>query len=236
MTLDIKSSQANLLLKSISEECGLRDWLEPVNFPVGHEIASPHGPLNYFYFPTGGVLSTMVHLRGGASAETLTIGNEGMVGVPIWLGISRSFESVLQQIAGEVIRIPARAFCRRIVGHRRTERLIKRFTAYSLRSGAQTTVCNSHHSIRQRVCRWLLTLSDRSDSNRLTLTHSVLAQTLGVRRQSVTEIAHKLQSAGILRYRRGEIELCDRLRLEHLACECYQEIKRLYDRWVRAAL
>jgi CRP-like cAMP-binding protein len=178
----------------------------------------------------------MAHLPEGVSAETLVIGNEGMVGVPIWLGISDSLESVLQRTPGEIIRVPAQIFCKRIVGHRRTERLIKRFIGYSLHSGAQTTLCNAHHEIKQRVCRWLLTMADRVKKNKLKLTHALLAHTLGVRRQSISEIARQLQTAGILRYRRGEVQILDRQKLEATACECYVEIKRSYDRWVRPIL
>jgi CRP-like cAMP-binding protein len=231
-----KAPRRNLLLDSISEECGLEDWIERVHFPLGHEIATPGQLLKHFYFPTSGTISTVVQLREGASAQTLTIGNEGMIGIPIWLGISNSFESLLQQTPGELIRVPARIFCKRIIGHRRTERLIKRFTAYSLRSSAQTTLCNAHHDIQQRLCRWLLTMADRAHSVHLKVTHSLLAHMLGVRRQSVTEVARILQDAGMIRYRRADIHISDREQLETSACECYGELNGLYDRFVRIAL
>jgi CRP-like cAMP-binding protein len=231
-----RSAGRNLLLEAISKECGLEKWLEVVHFPPGYEIASPGQLLNYFYFPTSAVLSTMAQLREGAGAETLTIGNEGMVGVPIWLGISASLESVLQQTPGEIIRIPAPVFCKRIIGHRGTERLIKRFIGYSLQSAAQTALCHVHHEVKQRMCRWLLTIADRVNSVRLKLTHALLAQTLGVRRQSVSEVARLLQAAGIVKYRRGEVQILDRPQLEATACECYGEIKSSYDRWVRPIL
>jgi CRP-like cAMP-binding protein len=228
--------QGNLLLRSIARDCGLEGWIESVQFPAGYPIASPGQLLKYFYFPISGVLSTMVQLREGAAAETLTIGNEGMVGVPIWLGVPSSLESVLQRMPGEILRIPARVFCKRIVGHRKTERLLKRFTAYSLRCGSQTNLCNAHHDIQQKMSRWLLNIADRVKSLKLKLTHSSLAHLLGVRRQSVTEVARNMQSAGVIRYRRGEVQILDRHKLEEMTCECYDEMNRLYDRLVRAAL
>jgi CRP-like cAMP-binding protein len=227
--------KGNLLLESLSRECGLERWLETVRFPRGHEIACPGETLKHFYFPTSGVLSTLVDLREGTTTETLTIGNEGMVGLPIWLGVPSSLEWVLQHTAGELIRIPARIFCERLVGHRRAERLLKHFTAYTLRSGVQSVVCHTHHTVQQRASRWLLTMADRANGLKLKLTQSLLARVLGVRRQSVSEVARKLQKAGIIAYRHGELRIDDRDALEDRACECYVEVKRLYDRLVRPA-
>ncbi len=224
------------MLDSIMKDCGLEQWAEPVEFPVGHEIAAPGDFLSHFYFPTSGILSTLIPLREGETVETLSIGNEGMVGVSVWLGIGSSLETVLQQMQGEVIRIPARIFCQRIVGRRRTERLLKRFTAYSLRFGSQSAVCSSHHSVVQRVSRWLLGMMDRTASAKLKTTQSILAHMLGVRRQSVTEVARNLQRSGLITYRRGEIEIIDPQGLAESACECYGEMKVLYERLVRAVL
>lgn len=226
----------NLLLESIANDCGLQRAIEPVQFPAGHQIAAPGQPLRHFYFPLSGVLSTMTHLREGKTAETQTIGNEGMVGIQVWLGVASSLESVLQQAPGRVLRIPARLFCKQIIGHRHTERLLKRFTAYSLRFGSQVGVCNSHHPVRQRTCRWLLTMADRAHSAQLQLTHSLLAHMLGVRRQSITEVARALSDAGAIRYGRGTIQILDRAALQEASCECYSDMNRLYDTLVRAAL
>jgi len=226
----------NLLLESFARECGLERWIESVHFPPGHQIAAPGQLLDHFYFPLSGVLSTMGHLREGATAETLTIGNEGMVGVPIWLGVPSSLESVLQRVPGELLRIPARIFCKRIIGHRRTERLLKRFTAYSLGFASQTNLCNAHHDIQQKTCRWLLDIADRVNSFKLRVTHALLAHMLGVRRQSVSEVARNLQNAGVIRYSRGEVQILDRRQLEEMSCECYGEMKIVYDRLVRVVL
>lgn len=228
--------QGNLLLNSIARECGLESWVECVQFPPGYQLASPGEALRYFYFPLSGVLSTMMHLREGTAAETLTVGNEGMVGVPIWLGVTGSMESILQRMPGEILRIPAHIFCKQIVGHLQTERLLKRFTAYSLHCLSQTNLCSAHHDIQQKLGRWLLNIADRVNSMTLKITHSLLAHMLGVRRQSVTEAARGMQNAGIIRYRRGEVRILDRAKLEALACECYDELNTVYDQLVRAAL
>lgn len=228
--------QRNLLLDSISAECGLDPWVEPVQFPIGHEIAAPGRNGEYFYFPTSGVLSSVVQFKEGAIAGALSIGNEGMVGLPIWLGIATGLESVLQQLPGQIMRVPARVFCERIVGHRRTERLVKRFIAYSLRFTTQGVACNACHSVGQRMSRWLLNMADRADSMRFKITQSLLAHMLGVRRQSVTEAALHLQRSGIVRYKRGEMSILDRKGLLASTCECYGEMNRLYNRLVRAAL
>ena len=226
----------NRLLESILDDCRLQEWAESVEFPVGHELASPGDSSTHFYFPTFGVLSTVISLREGQTAQTLTIGNEGMVGVPVWLGVRRSSETVLQQMPGEIIRIPARIFCQRIVGRRRTERLLKRFTAYSLRFASQSAVCNSHHNVGQRVSRWLLTMADRAGSARLKTTQSLLAHMLGVRRQSVTGVARHMQRSGLINYQRGQIQIVDQKGLTTSACECYGEMKVLYDSLVRTVL
>src|SRR5215469_11121244 len=188
----------------------LRNKVDIVNFPVGHEFCAPNQPPKHLYFPTQGVLSTLVEIRGGGSAESLTVGNEGMIGLPVWLGLRKSLEQVLQQAAGEVARVRAREFCDAIPGHRRTERLLKRFTAYSLRFGSQNAVCNAQHDVTQRLCRWLLTSADRVGARELNLTHGLLARMLGVRRQTIGEIAVDLQSRGLISYRRSDIRITDR--------------------------
>ncbi len=233
---ELHDKTRNLLLESIAKDCGLEEWTEPVEFPVGHPIVSPGDRLGHFYFPTSGILSTMIQVAEGATAEILNIGNEGMFGVPIWLGVSRSLESVLQQMPGQILRIPARIFCQRIVGRRRTERLLKRFTAYSLRFGSQTTICSSRHTVQQRVTRRLLDMADRAQSLTLQITHALLAQVLGVRRQSVTDVARKMQSLELISYKRGRIRILDRQRLEACSCECYRDMRGLYDRLVRGCL
>jgi CRP-like cAMP-binding protein len=227
----------NRLLNSIVRDCPvLRDKIETVNFPVGHEICAPYQPLKHIYFPTEGVLSTLVELGEGGSAESQTVGNEGMVGLPVWFGVPKNLEQVLQQADGEVARVRARVFCDAIPGHRHTERLLKRFAAYSLRFTSQNLVCNVHHEVPQRLCRWLLSSADRVGARDLKLTQNLLARMLGVRRQTVGEVALDLQRRGLISYRRQSIHIADRQRLESQACECYADMKRLYADLVGAAL
>jgi CRP-like cAMP-binding protein len=227
----------NRLLNSILRDCPvLRDRVKTVNFPVGYEICAQRQPLKHLYFPTQGVLSTLVELREGGSTESLTVGNEGMIGLLVWLGLSRSLEQVVQQAAGQVARVRAREFCDAIPGHHRTERLLKRFTAYSLRFRSQNAVCNAQHDVSQRLCRWLLSSADRVGARDLNLTQSLLARMLGVRRQTVGEVAVDLQRRGLISYRRRDIRITDRHELESLACECYAEMKQLYEELVGSAL
>lgn len=231
------TSNQNRLLNSILRDCpALRDKVTTVNFPVGYEICAQNQTLKHLYFPTEGVLSTLVELREGGSAESLTVGNEGMIGLPIWLGLRGSLEQVVQQGAGDVARVRAREFCDAIPGHHRTERLLKRFTAYSLRFRSQNAVCNARHDVTQRLCRWLLSSADRVGARELNLTQSLLARMLGVRRQTVGEVTVDLQSRGLIGYRRRDIQITDRRELESLACECYSEMNRLYEELVGTAL
>lgn len=231
------TSNPNRLLNTILRDCPvLCDKVETINFPVGHEICGPNEPLRYLYFPTTGLLSTLVELREGGSAESLTVGNEGMIGLSVWFGLRKSLEQVLQQGTGEVARVSAREFCAAIPGHSRTERLLKRFSAYSLRFGSQNTVCNAHHNVAQRMSRWLLTSADRVSARKLNMTQSLLAHMLGVRRQTVGDVAIGLQKDGLIRYQRGDIQITDRRGLESLACECYSEMGHLYEELVAAVL
>jgi CRP-like cAMP-binding protein len=227
----------NRPLNSILRDCPmLREKVEIVSFRVGHEICGPNQPLKHMYFPTQGVLSTLVELREGGSAESQTVGNEGMIGLPVWFGVRMNLEQLLQQADGEVARIPAREFCNAIPGHRHSERLLNRFAAYSLRFASQNLVCNAHHEAPRRLCRWLLSSADRVGNRHLNLTQNLLARMLGVRRQTVGEIALDLQRRGFISYRRGNIQIADRRGLESVACECHADMRRLYEELVGTAL
>jgi len=228
----------NLLLDSILRDCpALRERVETVKPPVGAEVCGVQDPLKYVYFPTTGVLSVLVEAEGGGTVEALTVGNEGFIGIFTWLGLTESLEQIVQQGCGELARIPARQFCAEIPGHRRTERLLKRFTAYSLRFRTQNAVCNRYHDVTQRMCRWLLTATDRAHpSDALPYTHSLIARMVGTRRQTVTETALRLQRAGAIRYTRSKLCIVDRKEMEALACHCYADMKRLYQRLVGSAI
>jgi CRP-like cAMP-binding protein len=232
------NSGGNLLLKSLLRDCrSLRKNLEPVTYPLGHVVALQNRPLTHVYFPTGGsVLSVLLQLKDGGTAEAMTVSKEGMIGLPIWLGIDRSLSQVVQQGAGELLRMSARAFCRGIEGSKRATTLLKHFTAYSLRSGYQTAVCNAHHSVEQRTCRWLLITADRLEASKIRLSQALLAYMLGTRRQSVGAVAAKLQGDALISYRRADIEIVDRLKLEKRSCECYHALRQAYGELVGALL
>jgi CRP-like cAMP-binding protein len=233
----LNGSACNRLLDSILDDCpGLRKSVEALEPSVGAELCGAQDPLKHLYFPTSGVLSVLVEADGGGSVEALTVGNEGFVGISIWLGLTESLEQIVQQGRGEIARIPASRFCSEIAGHRRTERLLKRFTAYSLRFHMQNAVCNRYHNVTQRMCRWLLSAADRSHACDLPFTHTLIARMLGTRRQTVTETATRLQKADIIRHTRSQLRIVKRTEMEALACHCYQDMKDLYERLVACAL
>jgi CRP-like cAMP-binding protein len=232
------NSGSNLLLNALSRDCrALRKNLERVAYPLGHVVALQNRPLTHVYFPTaGGVLSVLLQLKDGGTAEAMTVGKEGMIGLPIWLGLEKSISQIVQQGPGELLRVSRRAFCRGIEGSKRATTLLKHFTAYSLRFGYQTAVCNAHHSVEQRMCRWLLINADRLESSKICLSQALLAHMLGVRRQAVGTIAPKLQSEALISYRRAEIEITNRPGVEKRSCECYYAIREAYGEMVGALL
>jgi CRP-like cAMP-binding protein len=231
-------SGGNLLLKALLRDCiSLRKSLERVTYPLGYVVALQDRPLTHVYFPTGGcVLSVLLQLKDGGTAEAMTVSKEGMIGLPIWLGIERSLSQIVQQGPGDLLRISRRAFCRGIEGSKRATTLLKHFTAYSLRFGNQTAVCNAHHSVEQRMCRWLLITADRLEASKIRLSQALLAYMLGARRQSVGAVAAKLQRQALIRYRRADIEIADRPELEKRSCECYHALRHAYGELVGALL
>jgi len=228
----------NLLLKALLKDCkSLRKNLEQVTYPLGYVVAVQDRPLTHVYFPTGGsVLSVLLQLKDGGTAEAMTVGKEGMIGLPIWLGIERSLSQIVQQGSGEALRISRRAFCRGIEGSKRATTLLKHFTAYSLRFGYQTAVCNARHSVEQRMSRWLLITADRLEGGKMRLSQALLAYMLGVRRQAVGTVAAELQDQALINYRRGDLEIADRPGLEKRSCECYHALRQAYGELVGALL
>ena len=219
----------NRLFDALLRECRrLRDEVEPLGHPAGHVLAREGDRLSHVYFPTTGVVSAMVQLAGGGTADAMTVGNEGMVGISIWLGIKTSLAEIVQQAPGEILGIPVSAYCAAIDGSKRANTLMKRFTAYSLRFGYQSSVCNATHDVEQRACRWLLSTADRAHTRHIRMSQSLLAHILGVRRQSVGEVAVRLQRQRMIDYSAGQIRLVDRAGLERRACECYDAMNRLY--------
>jgi CRP-like cAMP-binding protein len=188
------------------------------------------GGLSHVYFPTSGMISLTVLMENGKEVEAGTIGNEGMIGLSVAHGLDFSPTKAISQISGEGLRIPVAAFLKALKPGGTLDRLVRRYTAYSLRYANQTIACNLLHSVEQRMGRWLLMCRDRVEKDEFTLTHEFLAEMLGVRRQTVTVIAGTLQAAGVITYHRGVIRILNRKKLETASCECYGVTKALYDR------
>jgi CRP-like cAMP-binding protein len=188
------------------------------------------GGLSHVYFPTSGMISLTVLMADGKEVEAGTIGNEGMIGLSVAHGLDFSPTKAISQISGEGLRIPVAAFLNAMKPGGTLDRLVRRYTAYSLRYTNQTVACNLLHSVEQRMCRWLLMCRDRVEKDEFMLTHEFLAEMLGVRRQTVTVIAGTLQTAGLITYHRGVIRVLNREGLEAASCECYGVTKAFYDR------
>jgi len=188
------------------------------------------GALSHVYFPTTGMISLTVLMENGKEVEAGTIGNEGMIGLSVAHGIDFSPTKAICQISGEGLRIPVSAFLEALKQGGTLDKLVRRYTAYSLRYANQTVACNLLHSVKQRICRWLLMCRDRVEKEEFVLTHEFLAEMLGVRRQTVTVIAGTLQTASLISYHRGVIRILNPKRLEAASCECYGVTKAFYDR------
>ena len=231
------ATPANRIFNALLRDCpDLRRRAVTVQPAVGSTVFDVGQRLSHVYFPTGGVLSVLVQLADGSTVEAATIGNEGFLGLAVWFGLHTSPDHVVQQVGGELQRVPAAAFCSAIEGSRRARRLFKHFAAYSLRAGHQQAVCNAHHALPPRLCRALLTASDRAGSRALDISQALLAERLGVRRQGVSEALSQLAQRGLVDVGRGSVRLLDRRALEARACECYGALGRLYDRLVEPAL
>lgn len=194
--------------------------------PLGQMLYEPGGQLRHAYFPTTSIVSLHYVTESGASAETAGVGNEGVVGISLFMGGDTTSSSAVVQTAGQAYRLDARLLQQEFNRAGLLQRLLLRYTQALMTQMSQTAVCNRHHSVEQQLCRWLLLTLDRIPSRELVLTHELVANTLGVRRESVTEVAGKLQRAGFISYRRGHISVIDRHGLETHACECYAVVKK----------
>ncbi len=236
MTLAPNPSQNHLLaVLPASEFDALAEHLEWVAMPLGKILYGPGEKLQHVYFPTTSIVSLHYVTASGASAETAGVGNEGVVGVSLFLGGETTFSSAVVQTAGHAYRLEGRllkiAFNR--VGGRRAgalHHLLLHYAQALLTQTAQTAVCNRHHTLEQQLCRWLLLTLDRMPTNDLIMTQELVASMLGVRREGITEAAGNLQRAGLISYRRGHISVLDRHGLETHACECYAVVKKELDR------
>lgn len=204
--------------------------LELLALPLGMVIYESGDALRYVYFPTDSIVSLLYVMENGASAEISVVGNEGLVGVAVFMGGESTPSRAIVQSAGHAYRLRGQQFKDEFNRHGDMLHLMLRYTQALITQMAQTAVCNRHHSIDQQLCRWLLLSLDRLPSNQLTMTQELIANMLGVRREGVTEAAGKLQRLGVIEYCRGHIKVLDRLLLEQLSCECYAVVKTETDR------
>ena len=212
-----------------------RPQLEWVDMPLGHVLYESGGAQSHVYFPTNAIVSLLYVMTNGASAEIAVVGNEGIIGVSLFMGGESTPSRAVVQSAGEGYRLSSAAikdeFQRAPVLH-----LLLRYTQALITQMAQTAVCNRHHSLDQQLCRWLLLSLDRLQGNELVMTQELIGNMLGVRREGVTEAALKLQAAGCIRYARGRITVLDRPALEVRTCECYAVVRKEYLRLLPASV
>lgn len=208
--------------------------LELVNLRLGETLYEPGGQLQHAYFPTTAIVSLLYILESGSSAESASVGNEGVLGISLFMGGDTTSSSAIVQTAGHGYRLPARLLKEEFNRAGVMQRLLLRYTQALGTQMAQTAACNRHHSIEQQLCRWLLLILDRLPSNELIMTQELVAGALGVRREGITGAAGALQRAGIIRYRRGHIAVLERAGLEARACECYAVVKKEIDRLLSA--
>ena len=204
--------------------------LELVSMPLGKMLYEPGEKLQHAYFPTTSIVSLHYVMESGASAESAGVGNEGVVGISLFMGGDTTPSSAVVQTAGHAYRIQGKLLKEEFNRAGLMQRLLLRYTQALMTQMSQTAVCNRYHSVEQQLCRWLLLTLDRMPSNELIMTQELVASMLGVRREGITEAAGKLQHAGFIRYRRGHITVIDRSGLEARVCECYDVVKKEFNR------
>ena len=223
--------QNHLLAALPAEEYArLLPHLEWIPLPLGHVLYEPGIQMRHVYFPTTSIVSLLYVMEDGASAEIAVVGNEGVVGVSLFMGGESTTSRGVVQSDGHAYRLNAQLLKDEFFRAGPMQRLLLRYTQALLTQMAQTAVCNRHHSLDQQFCRWLLLSLDRLSSNELVMTQELIANMLGVRREGVTEAAGNVQRAGLIEYQRGRITVLDRPGLEARACECYQVVKKEFDR------
>lgn len=237
LVIDHCTPRQNQLLAALPEgeyERLLQD-LEPVVLPLGWTVHGPGDRQTHLYFLTAGVVSRLYVAHNGASTEFALTGREGVIGVASFLGGASMPSHARVLIAGRGYRMRADLFTSEFMRDGCLPRLLLRYTQGLITQTGQIAVCNRLHSIELQLCRWILTLLDRSSAHELALTQETIADLLGVRRESVTEAAGRLQDAGAIHYGRGHLDVLDRRRLEARVCECYAVVRREYDRLLSLA-
>jgi CRP-like cAMP-binding protein len=204
--------------------------LEPIDMPLGQVLYESGKTLTHVYFPTTSIVSLLYVMENGASAEIAVVGNEGIVGISLFMGGGSTPSRAVVQSAGRGLRLAAQTMKDEFDKNGLVLHLLLRYTQALITQMAQTAVCNRHHSLDQQLCRWLLLSLDRLQGDELVMTQELIANMLGVRREGVTEAALSLQQAGLIRYARGRISVLDRPGLEKRTCECYAVVKKEYHR------
>jgi CRP-like cAMP-binding protein len=204
--------------------------LELAELPLGKAVYESGEHLNHVYFPTTAIISLLYVLENGASAEISVVGNEGVVGIALFMGGETTLNRAIVQSAGQAYRLKGQLLLQEFNRAGALKHLLMRYTMALLAQMSQTAVCNRHHSVDQQLCRWLLLSLDRLSSNELSMTQELIADMLGVRREGVTEAAGKLQEAGLIKYSRGLITVLDRPGLEARVCECYEVVRKEFRR------
>jgi CRP-like cAMP-binding protein len=233
-----REMKRNQLLAALPDDEWKR-WsasLERVEMSLGEVLYEPGVALNYVYFPITSIVSLLYVMENGASAEIAVVGNEGLVGVSLFMGGNSTPSRAVVQSAGIGCRLKSKLMKEEFNKAGPVLHLLLRYTQALITQMAQTAVCNRHHSLDQQLCRWLLLSLDRLQGTELVMTQELIANMLGVRREGVTEGAVKLQKAGLIQYARGHITVLDRRGLERRTCECYAVVKREYDRLLPAKM
>ena len=239
MTIDFASTaKNNQLLATLSDAVWQRllPNLELVKMPLGQVLYESGIMLSHVYFPTTAIVSLLYVLENGASAEIAVVGNEGIVGISLFMGGESTPSRAVVQSAGSGFRLGAQVMKDEFQRTGPVMHVLLRYTQALITQMAQTAVCNRHHSLDQQLCRWLLLSLDRIQTNELAMTQDLIANMLGVRREGVTVAALKLQAAGLICYARGHITVLNRDGIEKRACECYAVVKKEYDRLLPAEI
>ena len=228
-----ESRAENRLLAALPADAfeRLHSALDVVPLRLGDSVYEAGIEMRHLYFPIEGIVSMLQVTEDGSSAEIAVVGNEGVVGIAMFMGGAATTPSrAVVQSAGHAYRLEGERLHSEFKRGGRLQELLLRYTQALITQMSQTAVCNRHHTVEQQLCRWLLLSLDRLPSNELVMTQELIANMLGVRREGVTEAAGKLQAEGLIEYSRGKITVVDRERLEARVCECYAVVKREYDR------
>ena len=227
--------ERNQILRALppAERERLFPHLRLVSLPLGGVIYESGARLRHIYFPIDSIVSLLYVLKSGSSASMAVVGNEGAVGVSLFMGGETTPSRAVVQSPGSAYRLTGARLKQEFARHGELLSVLLRYTQSLITQMAQTAVCNRHHAVDQQLCRWLLLSLDRLKSSEIKMTQELLANMLGVRREGVTESAGRLQKRGVIRYSRGKITVLDRARLEKLSCECYAVVKQETDRLMR---